>query len=442
MSAINNIEVPYKFTPRDYQWPVLNSVPQKYSRGFCIWHRRAGKDKTMFNKIIIEAFKTVGVYYYFLPTLKQGKKVIWHAVGKGFKLLDHIPKQLIKKKNETEMFIELVNGSIVQIIGSDNYDSFMGVGLMGAVFSEFSLSDPKAWEYVRPIITESKGWALFNSTPRGKNHAFKLFEKVKDNPRWFTEILTVEDTNQITQEQIQADRDEGMSEEMIQQEYYCSFESPMEGSYYAAALKETEQEGRVRTVSYDRSLRVHTAWDIGLGKDDDTAIWFFQVSGTEIHLIDYYSHNELGIDHYAKIINKKNYVYGTHLGPHDLKKREWGNNATRRLKAAQDIGINFKVVPKVAVEDGITAVRSIFGRCWFDKLKTQTGRDSLAAFCREYDSKHDVFNEKPVRNWAKHGADAFMYLAVGLHLVQNFNSGFNYKKKRQEEIARRNRVRI
>lgn len=223
MSTNQKISLPYKFTPRPYQIPFLNAWDDGFKRFILVWHRRSGKDKTVFANIVKKMFEKKAAYFYFAPTYKQGKKIIWDNIDKdGMKFLDHIPKELIKNKNENEMKIELRNGSYVQIVGTDTIDSVMGSNPYGCVFTEFSLQHVDAWNYIRPILAENGGWAIFVFTPRGTNHAYTLLEKAKDNPNWFTQILTVDDTHVITQESLDEERSQ-MPDDLFQQEYYCKF---------------------------------------------------------------------------------------------------------------------------------------------------------------------------------------------------------------------------
>lgn len=195
-------------------------------RACLVWHRRAGKDKCALNLTIKKMFERVGTYYHCLPTYNQGKKVLWDGRGKDeFKFMDHFPAEVVSRRNSTEMKIQTVNGSIWQVIGADNYDSVVGSNPVGIVFSEYSVSEryEKAWDYFRPMLTENGGWAIFIFTPRGRNHGWKLYTRALENPSWFTQILTVDDTKSISMSEIDQDRRDGMSEDMIQQEYYCSF---------------------------------------------------------------------------------------------------------------------------------------------------------------------------------------------------------------------------
>lgn len=219
------LELPYKFKPRDYQLSLLKALDSGIKRAVIVWHRRSGKDKVCFNYMVREAMKTVGSYYYFLPTYTQAKKVIWDNIDiDGFKMLDHIPEEIINRRNESELKVELINNSIIQLISADTFDqSSVGTNPLGVVFSEYSISNPKVWDFVRPILMVNKGWAIFNFTPRGVNHAHKIAQIAKENDKWFHELLTIEDTGVLTVEDIENEKKEGMTQDLIDQEFYCKY---------------------------------------------------------------------------------------------------------------------------------------------------------------------------------------------------------------------------
>lgn len=220
------VTFPHKFQPRSYQLALLRALDAGIKRAVIVWNRRSGKDKVCFNYMVRCAAEKVGTYYYMLPTREQAKRVIWENIDNdGFKMLDHIPKEAVKSTNGTELKIELTNGSIIQLIPANEF-SERGVGTnpIGVVFSEYSLTDEKAWIYLRPIVLANGGWVIFNFTPRGMNHAHLVLQIAKNNPNeWFNEILTVNETKVVTMDQIDRERREGMPEDLIQQEYFCKF---------------------------------------------------------------------------------------------------------------------------------------------------------------------------------------------------------------------------
>ena len=409
------VTIPHKFSPRDYQAPLFEALDNGYKRVLTVWHRRAGKDKSLWNLIIKKAFERKGVYFYFFPTYGQGRKVIWNGMDRsGFRFVDHIPPEVRVKFRADDMLVELINGSIIQVIGTDNYDSIMGSNPIGCVFSEYSLQNPAAWEFIRPILRENGGWAAFNYTPRGKNHGYKLYAMARKNDKWFTQILTVDDTDVLTEADIQEERDAGMSEDMIRQEFYCSFDAAIQGAYYGDQIQLARQEGRITSVPWESNIPVLTYWD--LGKADATAVWFIQLVGKEIHVIDYEEHNGEDVAFYAKLMREKPYVYHEYdgfNGPHDIAHDRLGMDKTVKAQFA-DLGLHFNVIANIPITDGIQAVRSLFNRCWFDENKCELGINALSSYRKRYDEKNAVYKVAPVHDWASHGADAFRYFAVGL----------------------------
>lgn len=219
----SDITLPHLFKPRIYQLPFLKAWDRGIKRFILVWHRRSGKDKTVFSQVPKKMFERVGTYFYFLPTYTQARKVIWIGIDKdGMKFLDHFPKEIIKNIVDS-MRIELVNGSILQVVGADDIDTIVGTNPIGVIFSEYSLMKPKVWEYIRPILAENGGWAVFIFTPRGMNHAWNLLQIALANAtEWFTQVLTVEDTKAILPEIIENEKKE-MPQDLFEQEYFCKF---------------------------------------------------------------------------------------------------------------------------------------------------------------------------------------------------------------------------
>lgn len=369
--------------------------------------------------MIEKAFERVGTYFYLLPTYAQAKKIIWDGMdGSGFKFLDHIPPEIVTSRNGTELKIILKNGSVIQLVGTDNIDSLMGTNPIGCVFSEYSLQNPQAWDMMRPILAENKGWAVFNYTPRGKNHGHKLYEMAKKDPEWFCELLTIKDTKRddgtpiITAQDIEQERREGMDEDLIQQEYMCSFTGAQQGSYYGKQMQDLEDQGRFQRGLYDPILPVSTYWDLGM--DDSMSITFVQQVGKEIRAIDYIETNGEGLSYFAKELKDKPYVYDQHYWPHDGEVRELGTGKSRK-EVGESLGIKPIVIVKRpdAKEDGIQAVRSILPRMWFDFEKCERLIDALKSYSKDYDDRNKIFRSHPRHDWSCHAADSIQTFALG-----------------------------
>jgi phage terminase large subunit len=413
------VNLPYNFNPRDYQIPFWRAADELL-RLFVVWPRRHGKDKTFFNKLTEKAIQRTGNYFYIFPEYGQGKKALWNNVDKdGFRTIDHIPKQLIARTNNTEMLIELVNGSTIQIVGASNIDRVVGSNPAGVVFSEYSLIDPMVWGYLWPILVENGGFAWFNCTPRGNNHAKKLLDASKDNPDWFTQHLNAKECSVFTDEELNKIRDEYFElygdYHLFDQEFMTSFDAPVMGAYYATHMKRVEDEGRICSVPYDSSVPVTTAWDLGIG--DSTTIWFYQTVGKEIHVIDYCENNGESIGHYAGVVNSKGYSYIKHNWPHDGAARELGTGKTRQ-EVAKEHGLNVTIMPLQSVDDGIEASRNLLGRCWFDAKKCEKGIEALKNYSKDFDELKKVYRQRPRHDWASHGADGFRQMAMSYQGVK------------------------
>lgn len=381
-----------------------------------VWHRRSGKEKTDLNIVAKKMFERVGSYYYVFPTYRQASRVLWEGMDKdGFKFMEHIPTALRKRTDQTKMFIETLNGSTFQLIGSDNIDSIVGANPVGVVFSEFSLQDPQAWDYIRPILAENGGWAIFNFTPRGKNHAYDLLEYAKSDPTWFCQVLTVDDTNAIAPEVLEQERKEIIAKNgddaIFQQEYYCSFEASVQGAFFGQQIAKATEDGRIKSVPYDPSIKVDTWWDLGVG--DSMAIILTQSIGREIHVIDCIDGEGEGIPYYMAALQQKGYVYGSHYWPHDGEARELSTGVSRK-ETAEKLGLSpINIVENIGVADGIQAARLLFSRVWMDEEKNKRLIDALKSYHKEYDEKRKIYKDKPEHDWSSHFSDAFRYLAVG-----------------------------
>ena len=423
-----------KFKPRPYQLPLLDAIENKgYKRVMAILPRRAGKDITAFNLCIRACLKKVCVIYYIFPTYAQAKKVIWDSItNTGERILDYIPEELIHSKNGQEMKIRFKNGSLLQLVGSDNYDGLVGTNPQGVVFSEYALQDPRAYQFIRPILTANDGFALFLSTPRGKNHLWELYQIAKHSSDWYTLKLTIEDTQHIPLEEIERERRSGeMSEDLIQQEYYTSFEMGVEGSYYAKYLDRMRIKGQIGQVPWESGFKVHTAWDLGVR--DSTCIIFFQVIGQTVRIIDCYEKNKEGLEHYVNVIDGKPYTYGKHIAPHDIKVREFGSGITR-LEKARQLGINFTIAPDALVVDGIEAVRSTFSKVWIDENSCAPLLKALENYRQEYDAKKKVYHNHPLHDVNSHFADCMRYLCISLPKTRDGSSAEDIDRRYREAV--------
>lgn len=421
--------LPNNWVPRDYQLPAWKKLEDGCKRALLVWHRRAGKDDVCLHWAATQAMQRVGNYWHMLPQFAQARKSVWEAVNPhtGQRRIDEaFPDAICETKRSQDMFIRFKNGSTWQLVGSDSFNALVGSPPIGVTASEWALANPAAWAYLRPILRENGGWAVFITTPRGKNHVHRMFEAHKDDPDWLCQRLSATETGTLSAKDLEKERLEYQAEygaedgdALYAQEYLCDWDAAIVGSYYGKMVRDAEREGRICSVPYDPMALVHTAWDLGLS--DATAIWFFQIVGREIHVIDYLENSGQPLAWYAGELKKRPYAYGEHILPHDAEAKELQTNRSR-TQTLRELELNVRVLrasgaERILVADGINAVRTILPRCWFDATKCAKGVDALKAYRREYDETKKTFHDRPVHDWASHPSDAFRYLALGIDAV-------------------------
>lgn len=417
------LSLPNKWEPREYQDPLWKYLHGGGKRAVAIWPRRHGKDDVALHFTACAAHERVGVYWHLLPQQNQARKAIWDAVDPhtGQRRIDNaFPRALRETTREQDMMIRFKCGSTWQVIGSDNYDALVGTPPIGVVFSEWALSNPQAWSLIRPILAENGGWSLFITTPRGRNHAHRMYEMGLAREDWFSERLTATETGVFSPEVLETERQELIDERgdedgeaIFQQEYMTSFSAGLPGAYYAKLIDKIETEGRITFVPYNPQKQVHTAWD--LGRNDATAIWFVQRHGAGWDVIDYLANTSVGIDYYVKALKDRGYNYGEHLLPHDAEHEELVSTTGSIAETATSMGLKgVRVVPRTkSVANDINEVRQILPLCRFDKDKTEKGVDALRSYRRVWDEKLKAYRDTPLHDWASDPADAFRTFAIG-----------------------------
>lgn len=404
-------------------------------RFILVWHRRAGKDLTSLALTVREMQHRVGYYVHVLPTLKQAKMILWDGKDdKGIPFMDRFPAPLVRNKNETELQVTLkpfagqpgygdpnASGSIWQLRGADDPDSLRGPNYVGAVLAEFSEMDPIVWTaIIQPVLEQNGGWALFNFTPKGRNHSHKLYEMAKNDPRWFAQLITIEDTKRDAQDEdgspvvpidrIEQLRKEGVPEEIIQQEYYCSFTGFLKGTIFGDLITQARKDGRITRVPYDSRFPVGTCWDIG--RSDSTAIWFYQKIGQQICFIDYLEHCLEGADYYARKLREKPYLISRVILPHDARIK--GYTATFSTEEYfQRVFRGVLVAEKISIQSGIDMTRRTFSKFVFDESKCARGIECLENYRRKWDDEKHDYSGEPVHSEFSHGADAMRIGVVG-----------------------------
>lgn len=344
-------------------------------------------------------------YVFISPYRLQGKATAWDY------LKTYAGKIPGTKFNESELRCDFATGARITIVGAENDQALRGVFLDGAVCDETQNIKPGLFpEVIRPALADRKGWCIFIGTPKGQNYFYDLHKQAKETKDWFTCVFKASETKILDSEELEAARSV-MSPDLFDQEFECSFQAAITGSYYGAIIENLSINKRITDVPYDEDLDTETWWDLGM--NDQTCIWFVQRFKDEIRLIDYYENSGEGLDHYAKILNNRGYEYSRHIAPHDIKVRELGNFGKSRLDSALELGIEFDIAPKLSIEDGIEAVRKALPNCWFDKSKCQKAIEYLKAYQKKWDEKNQCFKNKPMHNFASHCADAFRTGVVG-----------------------------
>jgi phage terminase large subunit len=399
------IELPY--APRKVFWDYHN---RKERWAALVAHRRCGKTVACINDIIAKALQLQiphGRYAYVAPFLAQAKEVAWEYL-KRFAL------PATRDKNEAELWVELLNGARIRIHGADNPDRLRGAYLDGCILDEYADMRPSVWgEVIRPMLADRQGWATFIGTPKGRNEFFDIYERaVADN--WFRVMLRASETGILPQSELDEARQD-MTQEQYEQEFECSFDAAILGSYYGKEIAEAERDGRIVDFDYDPDLPVHTTWD--LGKGANMAVWLFQVVHDEIGIIDHIegSHNET-IPDIVRKLNELGYQYGDDWVPHDAKVKELGSGRTR-IETLIELKRKPRLVPDHQVMDGINAGRLTMKRVWFHKTRCADGIEALRQYRAEFDEKLRTFKNEPRHDWSSHSADAYRYLAMAYRVI-------------------------
>lgn len=401
------------------------------SRRVCsVTHRRGGKDilstGIMESRIMLDKPAN---YLYCFPQHNAVRRAIWNGIDMdGNRFLDYFSPHIISKIKNTEMLIEFKNGSTLQFVGSDNYDSLMGSNYYGIIMSEYSLQNPMAWGYLAPMLRRNGGWVFFQGTPRGKNHLYQLYSSFKhrqdagDNDyrafKFGVDATTDNEGNPlISSEDIDQERKEGRSEEIIDQEYHLSWEGALEGAYFGAAVRAAREEERVGFFPHDPAKIVRTFWDIGV--NDANAIWFMQYVNGGFQLIDYMEGSDRGVLDWFKDVEAKPYRYDkyfSHYFPHDGAQR--GKATAKPLnETCREAGYSVQLLPKLSSKELREVTRRILPMCRFNDTTTTRGFDAISSFSRKWDQKTMSYSKTEDHNWASHGAKAFMYFCLAAETI-------------------------
>jgi phage terminase large subunit len=417
--TVPNKVISLGYTPRPIQAFLHMTKRQRQIRFMvAVCHRRFGKTKFALAEIATSGFECQHhnpQYAYIAPTYGQAERIAWSYLKEMFSEYPGV------EKNEQKLRLRIPRhdrGDFITIwlLGAENPDSIRGIYLDGCIFDEYAQMSPMIWgEVVRPLLSDRKGWAIFIGTPKGMNQFYKMHQTAQVNMvkephlKWFSFSAPASRTGIIDEDELKALKAE-MSEEEYDQEFECSFQAAMVGSYYGKQMVQAEAREMIGEVPYDPRYLVNTYWDIGI--DDSTAIWFTQTVGEYEHVIDYLEMSGEGLEYYAEQLGKKGYRYGEHYFPHDGANREWSSGDSRVKTASSLLSSRPKLAKKVGTADKINAVRMLIPMCKFDKIKCMRGLDALKNYERKWDAKNGIFQDSPLHNWASHGSDAFAVFAV------------------------------
>ena len=402
-----NRDIKLKYRPRS----VFEDFHKRTQRwAIVVAHRRCGKTVACINDLIVKASlegKKDGRYAYVAPYYSQAKNIAWDY-------LMRFAEPVLAKANQSELWVELINGSRIRLFGADNPDALRGLYLDGIVLDEYADMRPRIWgEIIRPLLADRIGWAVFIGTPKGHNAFWDLYNNASKDDRWYVRTLRASQTGLLLDAEL-ADAAKSMSQDQYLQEFECDFESAILGAYYGKEMRQLTDQGRITEVKHDPMFKVHTAWD--LGYSDDTAIWFFQVIHGEIRLLDYHYSNGQPVAFYAGIVEsremERGYEYGYHYLPHDARAKTLASNRSVIEQLGDKLPVKtLRIVPNLGLQDGIQASRLALTRAWFDH-KCEDGIECLRQYQREYDEDKKVFRDKPRHDWTSHGADAWRYLSI------------------------------
>lgn len=409
----NEQELKSTYAPRPHFIP-FHQRPHRF--GVMVAHRRAGKTVACINELIHRALyskKKRARYAYIGPQLKQAKKIAWEY------LKEYTEGMQLKKPSETELTVILRhNKAEVTIYGADNPDSFRGQYFDGVILDEYGDMHPSIWgKILLPTLADRRGWAVFIGTPKGKNHFYKIFMEAGQKGNWFRFLLKASESGILPPEELVLQASE-QTEDEYAQEYECSFDAAVVGTYYAKLLSKLEADKRIiAECEYDPEFPVEVASD--LGYTDSSAYWFWQNKPDGFAIIDYYEAHSEALAHYFSMLRDKGYRYGTIWLPHDAmaKSLQTGRSTIEQFLEAElprfseDSSMLVRIVPNLALQDGIDAVRKVLPMCWFNP-RCYDGIEALRAYRRAFDEEKKVYSDKPLHDWASHPADGFRYLSL------------------------------
>lgn len=416
------IRIPYK--PRKWT-QEFHETKKRWI--LLILHRRAGKTTALVNHLQrtncqIEKSKTA----YIGPTYRQAERIAWDIAKEVSRPIPGV--------RQTDLTVTYPNYAKLYLLGQENPDSLRGMALWGAAHDEYPMHNPTVFStVVSKALADHLGYSIFAGTPKGKNDFWRLFEIAKNSEDWLVIHRTIDDSLRDEQGEtidnlrvaVEDDRrliQQGlMTQDEFDQEWYCSFNASIKGAYYAKEIAQARKEGRVRSVPHDPALKVHTVWDLGIGKK--LVVGFYQKFGPEVRMIDFeYGDDGDGLPQMINRVERKNYIYGQHFAPHDVNAKEIATGKTR-YDTAKNLGIEFSVVPEIPVEMGIEKGKLFFSRLWINDpgIPAAIGEpvkgvpywlDAISQYREEYDEDENFLKGKEHVDWTNDPADVHRYAAL------------------------------
>lgn len=414
------VRLPNGWEPRPYQRKVWAYLERGGREAVCVWHRRSGKDDVALHRTACAAFERIGNYWHMLPEYEHARKALWLAINPhtGTRRIDEaFPPALRKRVDDRSMMIELINGSIWQVIGSDNYNSLIGSPPVGVVFSEWSVADPRAQGYLRPILLENNGWSLYIYTSRGYNHGWSTYEGALKRTDSFAQRLTAAETGVFSAEQLASELQayidqygEDAGDALFRQEYYCDFSAANFGAILGRALETADREGRVFTedAAYDPTgPGVFVSSDIGYR--DAAAFWFWQPRLDGLALVAYREGTGMDAEEWIPELDAVGIPIDKLWLPHDARTKTFQSKRSAvETFLGSGIAKTIGIVSSTTDLDKINAARRIIPHCRFAP-GTEEGIAALRQWCFEFDEERRMFGKKPKEDWTNHCADAFAY---------------------------------
>lgn len=400
--------IPY--SPRWFQKQVHSELKRF---NVLVFHRRAGKTVLAINELIKQILTCKHKNprgHYAAPFYSQVKRIAWQYIQEFTRI---IPGMIY---NQSELRAIFPNGAEIQLIGGDNYNAHRGIYSDYVVLDEYAQMHPAIWgEVFRPALSDRKGGAIFIGTPCGHNAFYDKWQQAGELDNWYRAMFKVTETGALDKDEIIAASYE-MSPEEFEQEYLCSWSAAIRGAYYGKLMMKLEDDGHLCNVPHETEHPVITSWDLGIR--DSTVIHYWQIIGSEYHLIDCDVFTGTGLPEMIKQLKAKPYNYTQHIAPHDIRVRELGTGKSR-LDIAESLGLLFDIAPSLHLQDGIQATRNILPRCYIDKNKCRDSIEALRQYRTEYDDKRQVFRDTPLHDWTSDYTDSIRYFAITSHNTQN-----------------------